>query len=241
VLPESLDLRTAVVYALENSFTIRQARERIQQQDGVVLEVSARGIPNVGVGAAYQRNDADISQSFPADDSAWQIQIQARQSLYSGGAVQGAAASARLTREAAVLELQAVINDVLLAVRTRFYDVLLARESINVQEQSIALLEEQLQNARNRYEAGAASLRGGCGVELRGASRGGRSRERPASPHSSPQCVPHVLGRGRPVDRWRDQWVRLRAAHAADRRGSDRRAGAVRCRRRRRHRPHVPP
>jgi outer membrane protein TolC len=71
--------------------------------------------------------------------------------------VQGAAASARLTREAAVLELQAVINDVLLAVRTRFYDVLLARESINVQEQSIALLEEQLQNARNRYEAGAAS------------------------------------------------------------------------------------
>lgn len=156
-LPEALDLRAAIVYALENSFAIRQARERIQQQDGVVLEVSARGIPNVGVGAAYQRNDADISQSFPADDSAWQIQIQARQSLYSGGAVQGAAASARLVREAAVLELQSVINEVLLAVRTRFYDVLLARESIKVQEQSVALLEEQLQNARNRYEAGAAS------------------------------------------------------------------------------------
>lgn len=156
-LPEVIDLRAAIVYALENSFTIRQARERIQQQDGVVLEVSARGVPNVSVGAAYQRNDVDISQSFPADDSTWQIQIQARQSLYSGGAVQGATASARLTREAAVLELQAVINEVLLAVRTRFYDVLLARESIKVQEQSVSLLEEQLQNARNRYEAGAAS------------------------------------------------------------------------------------
>jgi outer membrane protein TolC len=156
-LPEVIDLRAAIVYALENSFAIRQARERIQQQDGVILEVSALGIPNVGLGAAYQRNDTDISQSFPADDSAWQIQIQARQSLYSGGAVQGAAASARLVREAAVLELQAVISEVLLAVRTRFYDVLLARESIKVQEQSVALLEEQLQNARNRYEAGAAS------------------------------------------------------------------------------------
>ncbi len=156
-LPEVIDLRAAIVYALENSFAIRQARERIQQQDGVVLEVSARGLTGVSVGAAYQRNDIDISQSFPADDSTWQIQIQARQSLYSGGAVQGAAASARITREAAVLELQAVINEVLLAVRTRFYDVLLARESIKVQEQSVALLEEQLQNARNRYEAGAAS------------------------------------------------------------------------------------
>lgn len=156
-LPEVIDLRAAIVYALENSFAIRQARERIQQQDGVILEVSARGVPNVGVGAAYQRNATEISQSFPADNSAWQIQIQARQSLYSGGAVQGAAASARLTREAAVLELQAVISEVLLAVRTRFYDVLLARESIKVQEQSVALLEEQLQNARNRFEAGAAS------------------------------------------------------------------------------------
>lgn len=156
-LPEVIDLRAAIVYALENSFAIRQARERIQQQDGVILEVSARGVPNVGVGAAYQRNATEISQSFPADNSAWQIQIQARQSLYSGGAVQAAAAGARLTREAAVLELQAVISEVLLAVRTRFYDVLLARESIKVQEQSVALLEEQLQNARNRFEAGAAS------------------------------------------------------------------------------------
>jgi len=129
-LPEVIDLRAAIVYALENSFAIRQARERIQQQDGVILEVSALGIPNVGLGTAYQRNDTDISQSFPADDSAWQIQIQAR---------------------------QAVISEVLLAVRTRFYDVLLARESIKVQEQSVALLEEQLQSARNRYEAGAAS------------------------------------------------------------------------------------
>ena len=60
-LPEVIDLRAAIVYALENSFAIRQARERIQQQDGVILEVSALGIPNVGLGAAYQRNDTDIS------------------------------------------------------------------------------------------------------------------------------------------------------------------------------------
>jgi len=156
-VPDSLDLKTAVAYALENNFSIRQARERIRQQDGVILEVTARKIPSVGVGASYQSNDTEISQSFPADDSAWQIQIQARQALYAGGAIKAAIAGAELVREAAMLELQAVINDSLLIVRTKFYDVLLARESIKVREQSVALLREQLQNARNRFEAGASS------------------------------------------------------------------------------------
>lgn len=42
-------------------------------------------------------------------------------------------------------------------MRTRFYDVLLAREQIEVQEQNVNLLREQLQTARNRFEAGAVS------------------------------------------------------------------------------------
>jgi outer membrane protein TolC len=46
---------------------------------------------------------------------------------------------------------------VLLEVRTRFADVLLARERIGVQEQSVNLLREQLQTVRNRFEAGAVS------------------------------------------------------------------------------------
>ena len=47
-VPDSLDLQTAIVFALENNFAIRQARERIKQQEGVVVEVSARTIPPTG-------------------------------------------------------------------------------------------------------------------------------------------------------------------------------------------------
>ena len=67
-VPDSLDLKTAIAYALENNFAIRQARERIRQQDGVIVEVSSRTIPNVGASATYQLNDKEISQSFPASD-----------------------------------------------------------------------------------------------------------------------------------------------------------------------------
>jgi outer membrane protein TolC len=42
-------------------------------------------------------------------------------------------------------------------VRTKFYNVLLNRQRITVQEENVKLLDEQLRNARNRFEAGATS------------------------------------------------------------------------------------
>ncbi|MEO6245573.1 MAG: TolC family protein [Opitutaceae bacterium] len=156
-VPDTLDLPTAVAFALENNFSIRQARERIRQQEGVVIEVSARTIPNVAADAAYQRNDRDISNSFPASDRAWQISLTASQVLYTGGGVSSAVKGSKLTREAAMLDLQAAINDALLQVRTGFYRVLLANEQIKVQESNIALLQEQLKNATDRFNAGTVS------------------------------------------------------------------------------------
>jgi len=156
-VPETLDLPTAIRFAVENNFSIRQARERIRQQDGVLLEVSAREIPRVGASAAYQRNDRDISNGFPASDRSWQISVTASQVIYSGGGVQSAVRGSKLVREAAVLDLQAVINDALLQVRTSFYSVLLAREQIKVQESNLELLQQQLKTATDRFEAGTVS------------------------------------------------------------------------------------
>ena len=157
IVPDTLDLKTAIGFALENNFAIRQARERIKQQEGVVVEVSARTIPNVSADAAYQRNDRDISQTFPAADQAWQINLTASQVLYAGGGIRSAVKSSQLTRDAALLELQAVINEALLQVRVGFYTVLLAREQIKVQESNLELLQQQLKTATDRFEAGTVS------------------------------------------------------------------------------------
>lgn len=156
-VPETLDLKTAISFALEHNFAIRQARERIRQQEGVVVEVSARAIPNVGANAAYQRNDREISSGFPASDQAWQINLTASQALFAGGGIRSAIKSSKLARDAAMLDLQAVINDALLQVRTSFYRVLLAREQIKVQESNLDLLQQQLKTATDRFEAGTVS------------------------------------------------------------------------------------
>jgi outer membrane protein TolC len=78
-MPATLDLKTAIGFALENNFTIRQARERIRQQAGVEIQVRAREIPNVSASGSYSDNDKQISQSFPPTSESWNIALQARQ------------------------------------------------------------------------------------------------------------------------------------------------------------------
>lgn len=156
-VPDTLDLKTAVTFALQNNFAIRQARERIREQEGIVVEVSSRQIPNVGANAAFQRNDTDIGQSFPPSDRAWQINLTASQAIFAGGGIRSAVRGSKLGREAALLDLQSVINDALLQVRTAFYTVLLTREQIRVQESNLELLQQQLQTATERFNAGTVS------------------------------------------------------------------------------------
>ncbi len=156
-VPAELDLDYSLAFALDNNHAIRQARERIRQQEGVLIEVRARQIPNVTAGADYSRNDRTISQPFTPTDRNWGVNLQATQVIYAGGGVAAVVKSAALAREAAMLDLQSVINGQLLLVRTRFYAVLLARERIGVQEENVKLLEQQLRDVRNRFDAGAVS------------------------------------------------------------------------------------
>ncbi len=156
-VPAELTLPYALSFALDNNHAIRQARERIKEQEGIVLEVRSQQIPNVAATGSYTGNDKDISTSVPALNRNWGIAVQATQVVYAGGGVRAAVSGASLAREAAVLELQGVINEQLLLVRTRFYNVLLAQQSIAVQEENVKLLEEQLKNVKNRFEAGAIS------------------------------------------------------------------------------------
>jgi outer membrane protein len=156
-VPDQLDLKTAIAFAIDNNFAIRQARERIRQQEGVVTEVTARSIPNVAATGDYQRNTREISQSFPQSDRFWSFELSASQTLYAGGGVRSSIRSSKLTREAAMLDLQSVINDSLLSVRVSFYGVLLSREKIKVQEENLRLLQEQAKTTNDRYEAGTVS------------------------------------------------------------------------------------
>src|SRR5258708_2126771 len=154
-VPEALNLPYALAYALDNNFAIRQAKERIRQQDGVVLEVRGPQIPNVSASGNYQRDAVKVGPT--GEDRYWSFNITARQTVYAGGGLTANIRGQQLTLDAAVLTLQAVINDALLQARAVFYTVVVARERIKVMAQNVELLQRQLQDVQNRYEAGTVS------------------------------------------------------------------------------------
>jgi outer membrane protein TolC len=156
-VPDQLDLKTAIGFAIGNNFAIRQARERIKQQEGVVTQIKAQQLPTVAANGYAQANSTEISQTYPQSDRYWTVTVIATQTLYAGGGVRSSIKSSDLTREAALLDLKSVINDALLTVRTAFYSVLLDREKITVQEKNVELLEQQLKDVSNRFEAGTVS------------------------------------------------------------------------------------
>ncbi len=156
-LPSPLDVRGAIGYALDHNYAIRQARETVRLQEGVIVQVSSQRIPNVSAQGQWQRNAPQVSQIFPASNELWDLELKATQTLFAGGGVTSAVKGAKLSRDAAALDLQTVIDAALLEVRTKFYNVILAREKIRVDEENVRLYEHQLEDTKNQFEAGTVS------------------------------------------------------------------------------------
>jgi len=156
-LPSPIDLQGSISYALEHNYSIRLAREAIREQEGLIVEVKAQILPRVSASASYTKKDSDLVQSAPPSTQDWTIAIQVRQTVYAGGGIKAAIDAQGLVRDASLLNLKATINNALLDVRTKFYNILLARDQIKVQEENIALLTEQLRNVTNRFKAGTVS------------------------------------------------------------------------------------
>lgn len=106
-----------------------------------------------GAGASAQSNTFSGSTGG-AQDKSWSIIIQARQLIYSGGQVAAAMKIARFTEDSSYWMLRDTVETVISNVRKQFYLVLLDRALITVQEESIRLLESQLADQENRFQAG---------------------------------------------------------------------------------------
>lgn len=94
------------------------------------------------------------NQSTYIQNKSWNVTIQARQVLYAGGQIRAALNIAKLTSDSAYYSLRDIIDTTVSNTRQQFYNVLLTRALILVQEESVRLLEQQRQDQQNRFEAG---------------------------------------------------------------------------------------
>jgi TolC family type I secretion outer membrane protein len=155
-IPDEITLDAALDYALEHSFTILQAKERIEEQYGLIMEVGAAVLPTLSLNGSISEQADEMTSSYSTADN-WSVALQVRQALYAGGGLRAAIRAQDALERAALYDLQASVESAIQEVKSAFYGILLARDTIEVETQNIELLEEQLANTESRFEAGSVS------------------------------------------------------------------------------------
>jgi len=118
----------------------------------VNVQNSGNGDNSSGSGGGTQQ--VNLGQTFSGGDKSWQVAIQASQLLYSGGQVGAALKIAKYTVDQSIYSMRDIVDQTIATTKNQFYLVLLNRKLITVAEENIHLLEDELKDQKNRFDAG---------------------------------------------------------------------------------------
>jgi outer membrane protein len=155
-------LEEAILTALQQNPDILRARQEIERTKGLYIEMRAGILPQVNATAEFQDVDPHLgnissaggSVGLTATERSYSLQIAATQVVFAGGRVISQINSADFQRDSSYYAFRNAIDQIISTVRQQFYQVLLNRALIGVQEESVNLLQSQLQDQQNRFEAG---------------------------------------------------------------------------------------
>jgi outer membrane protein len=152
-------LEQAVDLAMRDNPDIRKALQEIERTRGVIVEVRAQALPRAGLAGRYDERDPQLIETGgggggSTEGRSWNVALEVRQLLYSGGQVNAALNIADITLDTSMFQLRDAIDRVIGEVRRQFYEIVLNRALVGVQEQSVALLEEELSDQQKREAAG---------------------------------------------------------------------------------------
>ena len=150
--------------ALDRAFQTNPLLDAQRTEIGVAREQlnQARGAraPRVDLSASagYESVDSNQPLAFSAGDRPISTaQVQATIPIYTGGRIDAGIDQAQAGILAAGAQFDGAAQDLILNVVTAYVDVLRDREAILIRANSVALLEEQLRAATDRFEVGFAT------------------------------------------------------------------------------------
>lgn len=176
-------LTEAVQTALQRNPDILRARQEIERTKGLQIEVRAQALPHLDATAFYKKTDPNLQRSggsstitttttgptpgptatpatttttfssLSTTSNSYDLTLTATQLLYNGSVIP-AIRGANFTRDASFFSFRDIIDLVIATTRQQFYQVILNKALIGVQEESVQLLESQLKDQQNRFEAG---------------------------------------------------------------------------------------
>jgi len=173
-----MNIQEAVRIALKQNPDILNAVQQIRITQGQFVQIRAQAIPQLNLTSAYNQQGMNLANNgrggpstltFPVpggqpivltsgspdvQNKTWNVQLTASQLIYDGGATISGMRSALASEKGAYYSLRSTIDNVIAQVKINFFQIVLNRALIVAQEQSVTLLEQQLKDQQNRYEAG---------------------------------------------------------------------------------------
>src|SRR5436190_3341410 len=154
-------LQQAILTALQRNADIQRARQEIERTKGLYIALRAEALPRIDSNLNIQNTDphlGSISSSSGGGLSGvptqYNVSVQATQVVFAGGRIVSQIRSATFQRDSSYYAFRNTIDQVIATVKQQFYQILLNRALVGVQEASIKLLQSQLQDQQNRFEAG---------------------------------------------------------------------------------------
>ena len=156
-----LGIDDAIRTAVTKNPDILAAIQQIRLTKGQVVQVRAAMLPTLAAGTSYQAQSQQLANpsrqmqfGFENQNQTWNVSISVNQSIWSGWKNQADFSAARLANESAFYSLRQTIDKVVSDTKKLFYDVIFNRALIRVREESVAVLQSQLQDQQSRFEAG---------------------------------------------------------------------------------------
>jgi outer membrane protein len=153
-----LTLEEAIELGLSNNASVKSARLAVEAAEAGVSSAKALNYPDLSVGAVYTHVFED-QKSFTTglyQSSSDPISLSAdlSQNITTFGKARNSIRLARESVASSVLDYEEERRSLIVNIKRAFYQYLLAREILSVQQESLAYKEDALSLARERYESG---------------------------------------------------------------------------------------
>jgi outer membrane protein len=157
-LSHPLTLKECIDLALQNNGEIVRAKQELEANYGISMQVRSIALPQVKVSGDYVGYDAKnveaLELPIPAATHRWSGSVRLIQSIYEGGRIVSSVKAASLTKQQALFRYQAVVSDKILEVRTAYFDLLLAEALSKSQQAALDLQEKQNEDVSRRLGTG---------------------------------------------------------------------------------------
>jgi outer membrane protein len=152
-----LNLDDAIKLGLKNSLDVKSKQLSVNAAQKDVKSAKAAYYPGISAGTGYS-HQFDVNQQG-AGTTAYNpdqldVSLDLSQTIYTFGRLKSSVQVAEKNKQLADIDLSEAKRSLAVSIRRAFYTYLLAKDTLDVKEETLVYMQEALDNANERYDAG---------------------------------------------------------------------------------------